>query len=80
MSLKVCGHCKEQKNVSEFYKQKNGKFGVTSECKICRRLRDRLYHETHPEMRKKSDKNWYQNNKDKKKEDNKNFKLKSQFS
>jgi hypothetical protein len=71
VSLKVCSNCQEEKRISEFYKQKNGKFGVTAECKICRVVRDRLYHETHPEIRKKSDK---------KKQDNKNFKLKSQFS
>jgi hypothetical protein len=33
--MKVCRKCKKEKELTEFYKQKKGKFGVKPECKIC---------------------------------------------
>jgi hypothetical protein len=35
MQTKICNKCKEEKEISEFYKQKRGKFGVSSICILC---------------------------------------------
>ena len=35
MDMKNCAKCKIEKNTSEFYKDKNMKFGVGSRCKDC---------------------------------------------
>ena len=32
---KTCSVCKQEKTLDNFYKQKDGKFGVTSRCKPC---------------------------------------------
>ena len=32
---KTCTKCKQSKTLAEFYKKKNGKFGVRSRCKTC---------------------------------------------
>ena len=34
-NLKTCSVCKKEKSLTDFYKQKDGKFGVTSRCKCC---------------------------------------------
>lgn len=73
--MKKCTKCNETKELSCFYKQKAGKFGVDSRCKICsnkyrsewckknrdkKRLIERNYAAKHPEMfRKKALKRYY---------------------
>ena len=32
---KVCTTCKEEKSICEFHKEKKGKYGVKSKCKVC---------------------------------------------
>jgi hypothetical protein len=34
--MKVCSKCKDEKELSEFSKNKDGKFGVGSICKVCK--------------------------------------------
>lgn len=34
--FKVCTKCKEKKSVNDYHKQKKGKYGVTSVCKVCK--------------------------------------------
>ena len=36
METKVCSKCKVEKQVCEFYKDKQKKDGLTSTCKICK--------------------------------------------
>ena len=48
---KVCTKCKLEFPLSDFYKQKNGPQGRTSECKKCRRIRSSLYAAGHLEQR-----------------------------
>jgi len=36
MQLKTCSKCGEEKEISEFHKDKAGKYGVHSKCKMCR--------------------------------------------
>lgn len=40
---KVCTKCNRSKSISDFSKQANGKYGVTSQCTECRRARGREY-------------------------------------
>ena len=40
--MKICSQCYIKKEFTEFYKQENGQFGLTSECKECRKLRVKL--------------------------------------
>lgn len=40
---KQCSKCKEIKVLSEFCKQKSGKYGHRSECKNCQRIYNRIY-------------------------------------
>ena len=44
MQTKTCTKCSEEKPVTEFHKNKLGKYGVTSQCKKCRRECVREYH------------------------------------
>lgn len=43
MKSKVCTSCSVEKELSEFYKQKDCKFGVSSKCKDCLRAKARDY-------------------------------------
>lgn len=33
--MKVCSRCHKEKELNEYYKQKNGRFGVRAECRQC---------------------------------------------
>ena len=33
--MKICTKCHKEKELSEFYKEKTGKFGVRADCKTC---------------------------------------------
>ncbi len=34
--MKICSKCKISKELDNFHKQKGGKFGLSSKCKICK--------------------------------------------
>ena len=36
MKTKICTKCKEEKSLTEFFKDKHKKSGLTSACKVCR--------------------------------------------
>ncbi|MBI2449695.1 hypothetical protein HYV49_05355 [Candidatus Pacearchaeota archaeon] len=46
--MKICSKCKIEKNFSEFYKNKNKKDGLRSQCKDCQKQ----YHKEHREEKK----------------------------
>lgn len=46
---KICTTCNIEKELSEFHKQKTGKFGVRGECKICMNSRNKQWRESNPE-------------------------------
>ena len=50
--MKICKKCNLKKTKTEFYKDKNSKDGVTSECKECRKSSERKYYHKHSEKRK----------------------------
>lgn len=67
MQTKTCTKCEASKPVTDFYKQKGGKYGVGSICKICQKLKDKLRRDT-DEFRAKhaeQQKNWRHNNPEK---------------
>jgi hypothetical protein len=58
--MKICSRCFQNKEFSEFYRQENGQFGLTSECKECRKLRVKLGRERNQEKEKERHKRYYQ--------------------
>lgn len=50
---KRCSGCKIEKSLSQFYNQKKGLLGRTGECKICRRMRSKIYLEKNREKKNK---------------------------
>lgn len=44
---KICTKCHASKPLSEFHKEKKGKFGRSSECKECKKGRDKRYKKEH---------------------------------
>lgn len=64
---KACSQCKQVKPVEDFYKHKLHKDGLNSRCKTCDKEKDRLRYKNNPE-RKKQNRKYSQNNKDKIKE------------
>jgi hypothetical protein len=47
---RVCTVCNVEKSFDEFHKSKKGKWGIREQCKICKRVKDRLYDSTHTEI------------------------------
>jgi hypothetical protein len=56
MLMKFCNGCGFEKELDRFYKQKVGKYGVSSICKECCRVHSRLYHQK-PEIKERYKKN-----------------------
>ena len=36
INTKICSSCKEEKQFTEFHKQKSGKYGIQPKCKVCK--------------------------------------------
>ena len=70
---KICFSCKEEKDVSEFYKRADRKSGYLSYCKICNKIKCKKIYDKHPEKAKKYSKNWTLNNKERKEENDKKY-------
>jgi hypothetical protein len=51
MQTKVCTKCGIEKEISEFHKQKAGKFGVQPKCKLCDKKYSETYYKSHIEER-----------------------------
>ena len=54
--MKICSVCKEEKELEHFYKQTDGKFGVTSRCKPCILESNKKY--VRPKMQAIYTENW----------------------
>ena len=50
MSLKVCGKCGAEKELSEFYKRSQMADGHLNKCKVCVRARTQKYRREHLEQ------------------------------
>ncbi|MEI7943142.1 MAG: hypothetical protein WCH76_08310, partial [Candidatus Riflemargulisbacteria bacterium] len=57
--VKTCSKCGIEKPLTEFYKQKAGKFGVTSKCKCCIISRQSIYNAKHKEEKAAKNAIWY---------------------
>lgn len=65
--MKTCKDCKQEKNLSDFYKAKTCKDGHHSYCKICHNSRSKdKYYEKHDENRARLSK-YYEDNHEKEK-------------
>jgi 5-methylcytosine-specific restriction endonuclease McrA len=75
---KICSKCKIEKPLSEFHKDKNGKYGVAYYCKLCRKInyqatfekiseRGKEYYKSNIETIKEKRKVYYQINHEKEK-------------
>lgn len=62
--MKICSFCLTEKGFNEFYTDKSKTGGYSSQCKVCRKAKDKSYRDR-PEVQKatrKRAKNWYKNN------------------
>lgn len=68
---KRCTRCETEKTLSEFSKQKAGKFGVSSWCKVCSNEYGKDYYSKHIEEKLEASQRWYYANREKHIENNK---------
>jgi hypothetical protein len=62
--MKYCWSCKETKDVSLFGLNKSKPDGLATECKECKRSKDRKYVAANREILKQKASEWYYNNKE----------------
>lgn len=63
--MKTCSVCNEEKPLEDFYKQSDGKYGVTSRCKICLLADNKKWKEENQEKVSTLIRNWQIKNKEK---------------
>jgi hypothetical protein len=54
--MKTCSVCNQEKELTAFYRQVDGKFGVASRCKVCLLASNKKY--VRPEKQKEYTQNW----------------------
>ena len=74
METKVCTKCKEEKNVCDFYLDRQKKNGLSSDCKVCRKKSVKNYGEKNPNKIKQSKQKEYLKNIEKYRTRNKKWK------
>jgi hypothetical protein len=65
MKTKICGKCKEEKDICFFGRDKKTKDGLKWSCNECRKLESKLYRENNKEKRSETLKKFYEKNKEK---------------
>lgn len=90
--MKICSNCKQEKSIIEFPKDKSRYDGLYPYCKLCASEKEKLRYNKNldhnrqlkrKQAQKQSNENkirnkeWYENNKEKKKEYSKNYRLKN---
>lgn len=68
MISKVCTKCEIDKPLSDYYKQKSGKCGVASVCKLCKLEYKKQYDKDNRSRHNEYQKEWNRKNPEKKKE------------
>ena len=74
--MKRCTKCGVEKAESEFYKDKGGRDGLNSQCKVCYRARQQSYRERNPEKVKASAERYKASNGEKIRESERKSRLK----
>lgn len=64
MGTKVCSKCGVEKDVGEFYKDKKGRGGLSSTCKVCAYSHHRAWVENNPAKVKEYSKRYYDKHRD----------------
>jgi len=64
MQEKRCSKCGELKPITEFGKQKVGKYGVRGSCKLCNSKKNKKYYQENKEQRSEYHKKWRDENKE----------------
>ncbi len=65
VQTKVCGTCKAEKPITDFYKNKDGRYGVGFTCKNCDNKRKSQWHSQNRDKARKRDYEWRRNNPEK---------------
>lgn len=60
--MKRCSKCKQEKDESEFYKNKSTKDGLGDQCKLCQRTSTRRWAKANPEVVKEKSRKWKKDN------------------
>lgn len=71
--MKKCKKCGIEKELSEFYKKKNGKYGVHGQCKVCMNDYKKTYYEVNKMEINEKKKAYYEENKEKIKYNQKSY-------
>jgi len=61
--MKICPRCKQEKELSEFAKDKYNPDGLTIRCKKCRNLHYNTYYKNNPEKQKEKNDSQKENRK-----------------
>jgi hypothetical protein len=61
--MKICTKCKQEKDLSDFNKDRSRKDGFHNNCKECRKIDTKKYREDNKEKIKQTLSQWYLNNK-----------------
>jgi hypothetical protein len=73
MQTKICSKCKEEKEVCEFYNNKDRFDGKRPECKVCSNKQSTLYNQKNKEKVNKIKQKYVDNNKEKVKQSKKEW-------
>lgn len=73
MEKKICTECKEEKDISCFYRDNSRKDGYKIYCKKCKKQKDYNWNRKNKDKIKKWEKTWLENNKEKRREYLKNY-------
>jgi hypothetical protein len=62
--MKICSKCKLDKQLNAFWMQKRGKYGVESQCKVCRSADKKSYYVENKEKMNEVSRRYYLGNKE----------------
>ena len=63
--MKICSKCEKEKELNEFYKELNGRFGVRADCIMCRKKYKKEEYKRNKRYYQERSKKWFKNNRSK---------------